>query len=172
MPKNNRLLFIFIGLFFLMGVTGCVYELKITSNIAKDRLPVDLICCEKYNYNWSFYNESQGHSSCCLDTDSPDKCNTCITEEKARIAEEIRKERQKNIILITSLLILFSLTIISLLLLISNKITSLVKDSPTGFLSPKLKKIITRLFTIVSAATFFFILYIILTSGIIRLGIA
>lgn len=147
-------LLILLSFTLLLFISGC-------ASIQQDKMilpkgessalmmaPPEMICCHQYN---STYNWSKGYNDeCCSLTELPDACIDCILNETQRQAEYpyppqpyvIYRPSLLKIILSSLPLILIVLALLSLLILISDKITSVAKDSADGFLKYRWKKVL------------------------------
>jgi hypothetical protein len=115
------------------------------------RMPPYLDCCSSHGV---VFNESTPlDRECCLYANDTNACITCISKiESDRISsyeyDRYRGNRNSISILLTAVIITFALFVISLLILIANTITSLVRATKTGFLNHGLKLATIIIFTI------------------------
>lgn len=148
--KSNRIILILFALTSLLFMTGCASTQKVIpsgNEMVADRammIPPEMKCCNEYNstYNWSEGNDA----SCCASASLPDACSECVVNETRRQAEIVRDRTNYRRtspferFLLTLPIVLVILTLISVLLLITDKITEIIKDAKEGFLSHRLKR--------------------------------
>jgi hypothetical protein len=148
MRFKSKLILSSLLLILLLFVTGCTTSYSKVMPISSDQesmmAPPFMMCCNQQGLAW---NETTPHNdSCCSMTASPDTCTQCLANYRYDEVKYPRNHRQSisfvQIVIITSL-ILVILAVLSVLVSIANKITSIAKETEDGFLSKKLKKIIT-----------------------------